>query len=353
MSESLTAIRRLYAEPPPEAGQQPEMPGPRVEAELAALRPVKLALERLPRQRPPAELIETVIARAQFAEIRSLYGDEVVGPLPPELAAEAVALAPLKAALDRLPAQWPEKAVVDTLVARSVHADVRSLYNEALRPALPPAVARDAAALAPIKAALDRLPRQRPDPRVVDRVVARAAAARRRQAPRGPRRPAWPLHRRLAASFGALAGVVAIGLVTLQLFRAPASEPIVALGPQVEIRDHAGVTPAETRTAEPERAPPPSTGVRLADFAAERRVTPEAGRAHTRRALPAVHQEPDVALASTDFEANQEALRLLYLRLQALSDEWLLDGQAPTVLGAPPVVRPVATHGWMQVRVER
>lgn len=78
---------------------------------------------------------------------------------------------------------------------------------------------------------------------------------------------------------------------------------------------------------------------------------PPAG--HTALPTPTVEMEHGATFVMTGFETDDEALRLLYLRLQALRAAGMDWDEPESVLGLPPSGRPAATRGWMQVRTER
>jgi hypothetical protein len=404
MFDSLTAIRRLYAEPPDRAGSDPAELEPRDQAEVNALRPVKDALEQLPPQRPDPELVNVVVARATHAGIRSLYGEGSQEALPSETAREVAALAPVKRALDELPPQSPDPEVVEEVVARATFAEIRTLYGESTATRLPLEIAREASALAPLKSALDRLPRQRPDTAIVDRIVSAAAVAsatrRRQERPAASARPPLRnIRRRIAALVGTAGAVVLFALAALWATQPTPSEQVAGLQAEAETRTVVPETPrgsssdaevppvARQERAEPiPEAPPPSTGQRgttagqiataersrsvpppAADrhlpveqvAASQRPVTRELALAalppltHTRFQQPRVFEGRDAAFASMELDDNEEALRLLYLRLEALRNEGLALHDEAVILGATPSPRPTATNGWMQVRIER
>lgn len=113
--------------------------------------------------------------------IRRLYGEPGTEGPPSDPPAGLDALADVKAALDRLPPQRPDPSLIDAVVAAgreaaraAALAPIRAVYDEEPEPLASEQAEAEAAALAQVKAALDRLPPQRPAASVIDAVVAAA-----------------------------------------------------------------------------------------------------------------------------------------------------------------------------------
>jgi hypothetical protein len=402
MHDPLDAIRRLYGEP----GEGLPTEG----AELEAMAELKAALDRLPPCRPDPSVIDAVVAAAArppvLEPIRAVY-DEGAAELESESArAEARALAPVKEGLDALPRQRPDASLIDAVVqaagaAQSAAlAPVRTVYDEEPAPLASSAAEAEAAALAEMKAALDRLPPRRPDPSVIDAVVAAAAqpalpaeeqaegrpgsvaAVAGRAADRPARRNAGETRRRVATVVGAVFAVVLVFGGWLWLSQEPASSDLAAVeqevaGDQVaeappsagaeaaEASEAPAPPPAETPAAAPDddgllaaASPPPQpTAEAEAGIAARPAAAPEATGAPSAFAARATAPAAgDVQLAQAMALDADDDLRLMYLRLREMQD-----GQAGLGWDTPPVALGAASDstpappatGWMQVRVQR
>lgn len=329
--------------------------------------------------------------------IRRLYDEAGTGGPPSDAAPVSAALADMKAALDALPPQRPDPAVIDAVVAAAGEAaraaalgPIRTVYDEDPEPLVSEAAEAEAAALAQVKTALDRLPRQRPEASVIDAVVA-AAAQPVEAVPvaatvgRAADRPARPATRRSVVA--ALSAVFALVLVFGGGFwltqdaaapqevavaeRSEAEESGVAAAPPVaeapaEGSFEAAAPSAPTEAsgqlavAEPQRsaadlAPRDARQERALDAADE--DVASARRAVPAPAPPAAANADGVMLASEaalPLADGDEELQLLYLRVREMqaAQAGLGWGTPPVSLGAVPDSTPAAT-GWMQVRVQR
>ena len=108
--------------------------------------------------------------------IRRLYGEADPGDVPsPEVQAEANTLAAVKAGLDALPPQRPDPSTLDAVFA-AAGADalepIRAVYQDETAPS----DSDEAEAFAELKAGLDALPPQRPDAQTLDAIFAAAEA---------------------------------------------------------------------------------------------------------------------------------------------------------------------------------
>ena len=308
--------------------------------------------------------------------------------------AEAAHLADLKTALDALPPQRPDTAVLDAVVAAAAEATrdalgpIRTVYGEAPTPLAGPEADAEAAALAEVKGALDALPAQRPDVGLIDSVVAHAAAASGTRSPRpapvaaatsrAADRPARRGVRRGAAvALGAVfALVLAVGIglwpgeappELAEVRQAGADQtqetPTVAGDAATGAERLADATPADAADQVAAAAPivwASATG--CSDFAPSRR--PDSRPSPSAASPPARAEAAPTATSEADALADAEALplgdgdeelQLLYLRLQEMQAaqagvEW---GGPAVSLGATPDSTPAARSGWMQVRVQR
>ncbi len=202
MHDELNALRCAYGE----SGSEHLRLGAEAEAEAVELAALKAALDALPPQRPAPALVEAVVAAGAAAAepVRAVYGEEPHAPATPEAEAEASRLAPVRAALDALPPQRPAPALVEAVVAAAgaaVLGPVRLVYGEEPPALATPEAEAEAAALAEVKTALDALPPQRPAPALVEAVAAAAAPAR------SPRRAAGAVAADRAAASSKRRGV--------------------------------------------------------------------------------------------------------------------------------------------------
>lgn len=400
MHDELNAIRHVYGEPGAEENALD------AGAEAAQLAAMKAALDTLPPQRPAPAVLDTVVAaagaaaRTALGPIRTVYGEQTEALATPESEAEAAQLAEVKAALDTLPPQRPPAAVLDAVVAAAGVASlgpVRTVYDEAPVALTTPEAEVEAVQLGAMKAALDALPPQRPAPALIDAVVASAmspptpratpiaAAAGRaadRPARRGVRRSAAVA---LSAAF-ALVLALSIGLwpngaapvqqevaVAESPGEAKAEAPVMAEEQEAAPVDGAfadatsGDANAPVANGQIAAAPPPVSRARQAPVASAPAPVAGFSAAAERRDVDALSAETEADLGAAldaDERAETEALpladgdaelRVLYLRLQEMQAAqagiaW--DG-APVSLGAAPDSVSAARSGWMQVRVER
>ncbi len=302
-------------------------------------------------------------------------------PLAEAEAAELAALAPVKGALDALPPRRPDPAVLDATVAAATGAllgPVRALYDGG--DDAEGAATAEAAALRPVKAALDSLPRRRPPAAVVDAVVA-AAVATPAARPRAEDRPPERRRRRLGAVAGSLFALALVATAALWVGQeAPEAEVLVEAQPaadevQAENAEEgltsglSAATPTAADLAPGEAATSPELAARTAAPRARIGGASAAPPGATPRPEAEAVAPPVAAFAAADqgtppnaevvarlarAEADEEALRLSYLRLEAMRGSGLGWDEPPAALGAPPdSTAPPAARGWMQVRVQR
>jgi len=423
MHDVLNAIRRLYGE---SGDATSEEMTPEEKAELAAMADLKAALDQLPPRSPDPSVVDAVVAAAGEAArtdalgpVRAVYGEDEGD----SESAETRALAEVKAGLDALPPRRPDPSLIDAIVGAaseaaraSALAPIRAVYDEDAEPLTTDAAEAEAAALASMKDVLDQLPPRRPDPSVIDAVVAAAAessgaavpvaATAGRAADRPARRP--ETRRRVA---GALIAAFAVVLVfagglwmnqsdpSAQQFaeadrseaQAPSAEEQIAEAPPQtaapsEAESNGAAPPAADLAASlaeesaaneglvAAAAPPPAPSVQSEPAAARSAptVTPDerevfesldAGdvpaQAFAARAAGAdAADADDVRLANAEALARDadDELRLLYLRVREMQDAQAGLGwdTPPVALGAAPDSIPApAEAGWMQVRVQR
>ncbi len=348
--------------------------------------------------------------------IRRLYGEPGISDPPPDAQAVPAALAEMKAALDALPPQRPDAFVIDAVVAAAGEAawaaalgPIRQVYDEEPEPLVSAQAESEAAVLAQMKAALDRLPPQRPDLAVIDAVVATAALPSRpvpvgATAGRAADRPARAAPRRgvVAALSAVFALVLVFGgglwlsrdtaapreIASADRFEAEKQEvdaaPLVAEGSAEDaLEEPASAAPTEVTgplaAAAPQRtaSPAPANEIvqneraRLADAMAADVPAASARRDMTTApAAPNAAPNAEMAALSADRAkvegatlASEEALpltdgdeelQLLYLRVREMQAAQAgLGWDTPLVpLGIAPDSVPAAT-GWMQVRVQR
>lgn len=421
MHDPLNAIRRLYGEPGDAASEELS---PEEQAEFEAMADLKAALDRLPPRFPDLSVVDAVVAAAGEAArtdalglVRAVYGE---GDEDAD-SAEAHALAEMKAGLDALPPQRPEPSLIDAVVAAAGEASraaalapIRAAYDEDAESLTTDAAEAEAAVLASMKDALDQLPPRRPDPSVIDAVMAAAAessapttpvvATTGRAADRPARRP--ETRRRVAGALAAVFAVVVVFAGGLWMNQgAPGSQQIAeadraeAQAPSVEEQIAEAAPPAASNEAEATAssaadlaasradepvadeglvaaAAPPPPPSRQAEPAAARSApsaTPEVAesfdaldtnaatlaRQSFADAAPAAGASADdVRLANAEALAQDadEELRLLYLRLREMqaAQAGLGWDTPPVALGAPPdSASSPAETGWMQVRVQR
>lgn len=290
----------------------------------------------------------------QLNLLRRLYDEPGAEGPPAGASPEFEALAAVKAALDRLPKQRPDPAALEAVLAAASAATlepVRALYEE---PEAAPS--SEAEALRPVKEALDRLPRQRPDPAALEAVVAAAASAR--AADRPARRPARARRRRALAGLALALALVAGSGLWLSREAGPEETPAVA-----ETVPPAAPAPDATADALADEAQAAHEAPALAGSLAAASA-PQAAPASRRSApppaappAPPAAEPPAVALAAEEslpLTDGEDELPLLYLRLLEMEEAqaglgW--DGP-PVPVGEAPAEAPPAS-GWMQVRVER
>ena len=293
MHDPLAAIRRLYEVPDGDPGTEPathdaqQPDSPDVAAELRALADLKTALDRLPPRRPDPSAIDAVLAAAEAVSesldaVRRAYDD---APLAADADAETHAFAELRAALDALPPCRPDAHVLDAVFAAANEqaeatpadappeedrlAPLRSVYEEASVPLASAAAQHEAAVIADLKAGLDALPPRRPDPSVVEAVLAAAspsgeieeerapaAAAVDRAADRPARRGSTTARHRVASMLGtAFALLVVFGGGYWLMQDAPTSEAPLASEQDVVEEPVADATPAAESRGESATAP--------------------------------------------------------------------------------------------------
>jgi hypothetical protein len=414
MPDVLNAIRRLYGEPGDSVSEEMT---PEAQAEFAAMADLKAALDRLPPRSPDPSAVDAVVAAAGDAArtaalgpVRAVYGE---GEEEAD-SAEARALAEVKAGLDALPPQRPDPSLIDAVVAAAGEASrtaalapIRAVYVEDAEPLTTEAAETEAAVLASMKEVLDQLPPRRPDPSVIDAVVAAAAqpsvqpsaepvpvaATTGRAGDRPARRP--ETRRRVASALAAVFAVVLVfagGLWMNQeaptsqqiaeADRTEAEEQVTEAAPQASASNEAApeaITPEATTPPTADEglvaaASPPPAPSRQPEADAARSapsVAPEVAEAFEAfdvdaalawqsfaDGAPAGASADDVQLAEAEALARDadDQLRLLYLRVREMQEAqaglgW---GTPPVALGAAPNPAPAPTEtGWMQVRVQR
>jgi len=379
MDEKHTWIRRLY-EPPESSGEVGTL-APAEQAELEAVRPVKAALDALPRLRPEPQVLDAVVADAMHAPVRHLYHVGEPPALTEAQKAEAVALGEVKEAVESLPARRPDSDVVDAVERDATHPAVRELYAVAAPTSLSARDAAEVKALAPLRDALAAMPRRRPPQATLDAVFAAAVASPARTvAPdRAAERPA-----RRRRAFGWVTGVAGAVLIFASAWwitqegatpeplvaevRTAAPDPLAAQalesGSTEEEASAAeaptgGATEDATRTpgdvvaqAQPQRAQPQTTQAPEARAGEQQRLT-TAPIERVTPIRPAAAGEAIVRAVAAPQDVDDSALRLLYMRLESLHDENLPWDAPAVVLGVDRAPAPSTTHGWMQVRVDR
>lgn len=411
MHDPLNAIRRLYGEPGTTA---PEELSPEGEAELRVMADIKAALDALPPRSPEASVVDAVVAAAGEAArstalgpVRAVYGvDEAAFDAAD---AEARALAEVKTGLDALPPRSPEASLIDAVVAAAGEAartaalaPIRSVYDEGAEPLATETAEAEAAALSSMKTALDALPPRRPDPSVIDAVVAAAAAPSARPATvaaaagRAADRPARgsETRRRVTAVLGAVFAVVLVFAGGLwinqdapmlqeaavadraesesQVAEPQGMEDLVAeapgAAPVVEESEPIAPTVADNASSFADEgliaaAPSPARSAARSASA----VAPESEEMFERldadaviapQAFAAGANADDVRLANAEVLAREsdDELRLLYLRVQEMqaAQAGLGWDTPPVALGAvSDSALSAPASGWMQVRVER
>lgn len=372
MSRALNPIRQLYSvEPDPPPTESP--PTPAEASEREALRPVREALDRLSPRSPEPALTDAVVALA--LRVRD----------------EAEATRPLREALNALPPQRPEPSLTDAVVAMAMTvredaqlAGVRALYEpESAAPQGRAAI--EAAALRPVRDALDAMPKQRPKPSVIDAVVAaarpavaasaatRSTATRSTAAAAAPDRGARRSSRRRVGTRTAIGSALVLMLaaaLTLWPRQAVSPDATLAANAPTEANGSAGamLDSAEAPESGPEpdaiealpsdpiaeATPPPASSDASASAATPQAASPQAAPSlaasrSVSRSAPAVARSVSAAPADEDSD-----LRLLYLRLQDLEAAGMSWGAPPVELGSEAASTPAAApaRGWMQVRIE-
>lgn len=409
MHDPYDAIRRLYGEPGTVA---PEGLTPEGEAELRAMADIKAALDALPPHSPDPVVVDAVVAAAREASrsaalgpIRAVYGVEEAET--DATGAEARALAEVKAGLDALPSQRPDASLIDAVAAAAGEAartaalaPIRAVYDEGAEPLETEAAQAEAAALMPLKTALDALPPRRPVPSVLDAVVAAAVSASARPATvaaaagRAADRPARgsATRRRVTAVLGAVFAVVLVFAGGLWMNRDAPTSQEVAVADRAEAEtqvadDLVAAVPEEAPVVEQAEPVAPTVADNASSFADEGLVAaaspPPAPSAA--RSASAVAPEAELVLERFDADAviapqafaagtgasandarlanaevlareSDDELRLLYLRVREMqaAQAGLSWDTPPVALGAAPDSIPVGSAtGWMQVRVER
>jgi hypothetical protein len=276
MSHALDPLLHAYGEA--DAGPPPE-PGTPAHAELAWLLGARAALDRLPREAPPAAALDAVRAAAAGAAaltpLRAAY-DEAPPPAAGSPAfAEYALLRTTREALDHLPRPTPPAEVATAILAAArapappaVEAadlllPLRAAYGEAEAPAPGTPAHAEYALLHTTRQALDRLPAEAPPAAAAAAVMAAASADTL-----APLRAAYDEAPPPAAGSPAFAEYALLRTTRVALDRLPRpAPPADAL---------AAVTAAAAgRPATPARRP-----ARAADRAADRAAAP------ARRALP-------------------------------------------------------------------
>ncbi|MDT7855080.1 hypothetical protein RQM47_00325 [Rubrivirga sp. S365] len=315
-------------------------------AESALLAQSLDALDRTPRHRPSAAAVDAVLAAAAASSsagldaVRSVYEGGAAPDAPVELALLSQSREVIDRALRARPQPRPSEAAVAAVLARAAEAsaeraDEPTVSDPALAPlalayGLPlaveaPAGGAELALLDGTQAALDRLRPARPDAAAIEAVLARAASATRRPAPRADRPAARPERRRLPSRVWAggaalvlsaltavavFSGVLSSGEQTL----APAASAVVAASGGAASGPELAAVGVEEE-AEPPTAPPSAPAVaapQLAAVAAPQAAPPRPAPAAARRA-PAARP----AAETPPWEASED-VRALSLRLEEL-----------------------------------
>ena len=195
-----TTNRPLGSSPDERTDEQLRLP-----ADLTA---VDKALGTLPPQRPSVAAVDAVIALATHSGIRKLYNEDAPTTTNAPTETEIALLSPIASALDQLPARKPDAGVIDAIIGAAMHAGVRELYNEEPIEETSARDSEEAARLAPLVAALDRLPSRRPDEARLTAIMAKAGGSARAD------RPLIRSNRRMPVWAGAIAAVLLIGFST-------------------------------------------------------------------------------------------------------------------------------------------
>lgn len=320
----------------------------RLPADLAA---VDQALGTLPPQRPSATAVDAVIALATHSGIRKLYNEDAPAATSTHTEKEIALLSPIASALDQLPAQKPDPGVIDALIGAAMHSGVRELYHEEQIDEISERESVEVARLAPLVAALDRLPQQRPDRARLAAIMAKAGGSARAD------RPLIRSNRRMPVWAGAIAAVLLIGFSTFWVITSTTftEEPVQI----AQVEDATAAPQPVIETEEPAAAPP----VDESPFAV---VEPAAASNSARNEAPVTRSRPptrpvqtaavtqEEPIEESRMEESEEALRAVYLRLDAMQYDGLAWDDAEFELGedTPPPVN-TTNHGWMQVRVDR
>ena len=379
MSHDLDPIRALYGEASSEAPGAPALDAAG-RAEVEQLAPVRSALENLPAVSPPADAVAAVLAMARreaaasqnaappadLDAIRALYG-EGAAELGAEAQAEFTALAPARDALDQLAPVAPPADTVAAVLAMARReaaasqnatpaedlAVIRALYGEGAAELSAEAQA-EAAALAPVRSALENLPAVSPP---ADAVAAVLAMARREAGGEADAAPVSPALRRPAADRAAARPPAnpsrrrfRIGLPVLGVLVAGIAL-VVALGPGSGTVSEDVVATTEESVLAPEVD---AADAAASAFSAEDEPTLVA-------ASPAPAPSPAATVARAELAEDPAAwevtddLPALALRVQALQAAGELEWEEPPVaLGSRTSLEGNAAPaaGWMQVRME-
>lgn len=332
------------------------------------------ALDRLPVQRPDADVVARVLDHARalpLAAVRHLYAD---GPAPASEAGavEAEVLRQTGQVLDRAlrsrAQPRPSAEALDGVLACAAEARPdAALLTEATSPV-------EAAVLEQSLTALDRLPLARPEASTVGAVLAQAATATpasrpaRRAPDRTPSRTARP-RRRVGVWAGAGGLLVAALVAVVVLPSALSSEPDLAPEAASFAADVAASEPvqedaAPEEVAEAEPTPPNAAPALAATAALAAAVPPVVTRSPasgpstpptetTVQLATAVVQGPDATdtppAAVPSWDAGDD-VRTLSLRLQEMERSGLA-WDAPVEVGAPNTTSsPAATPGLQVVR---
>ena len=365
MSHDLDPIRALYGEASSEAPGAPALDAAG-RAEVEHLAPVRDALGRLAPLAPPADAVAAVLAMARreaaasheaapakdLAAVRSLY-DEDAAALSAAAQAEAAALMPVRDALDRLPAVSPPADAVAAVLAMArreaaaIPADPLAAVRSLYeeRPdEMSPEAEDEMAALMPVRDALDRLPAVSPPADAVAAVLAMA----RRETPAVESPAAAP---RRAASDRAPARPAANP--SRRRFRiglpvlgvlVAGIALVVALGP-----GNGTVSESEVAAAEQEAVLAPESPAATPSASPEDLAFVQAAPAPAATVARAELADDPAAWDVT------EDLPALALRVQALQAAGELDWEEPPVaLGSRAAFDSAAAPaaGWMQVRME-
>ncbi|MDT0631054.1 hypothetical protein [Rubrivirga litoralis] len=313
-------------------------------AETALLAQSLDALGRVPRPRPSAAAVDAVLAAAAAASSAGLNAVRFVyeGGAAPDAPVEIALLSQSREVVDRAlrarPQPRPSDVAVAAVLARAAEAsaeraDEPTVSDPALAPlalayGLPlaveaPAGGAELALLDGTQATLDRLRPARPDAAVVEAVLARAASATRRPAPRADRPAVRPERRRLPSRVWAGgAALVLSALTAVAVFSgvlsdseqtvAPAASAVVAASGGAASGPELAAVGVEEE-AEPPAAPPPVVAApQLAAVAAPQAAPPRPAPAAARRA-PAARP----AAETPPWEASED-VRALSLRLEEL-----------------------------------